>query len=180
MKWWAVLLIVLGCLGVGCVGGFAIGFFTGGAAGAAAGTAAGTAAGVLGSRSHTAGSASVEANATAQITAPASVTVGDEFDVRITITNTASTTRAIGNIDFYTSYLDHFSIMSTDAALTTSPDTPHTWQTFNTSKMLVPNGTLTFTWRLRAVKPGTAEGDIDVYVDEHMIWDTVVTKVNPQ
>jgi hypothetical protein len=157
MKWWAVVLIALGT--------FVLGLGIGGAVGGTVGYAAGFAKAAV---DRTENSALPESPVTVTVTAPASVKVGEEFDLIVTASNPGQSLEVLGDLDVDLSYLALFDVVSTQPPMS-SEDQMDSWRTFDTGQSVQPGQTTTLTIRLRAKQAGTASGLVSLYPDSSIV-----------
>jgi hypothetical protein len=137
-----VALIACVSLGLGCLGGFVIG----------AGKAV---TGVL--------QEVFDTNAGFDVSwSSPRVTVGDEFDVTVTVTDMLQRQRVVSDIDFEGALVDAVEIISVDPSpIETNADSEYVEQVFQ--RQLAPGGTITFTFRLKAIAAGEHLGYVYVY-----------------
>ncbi|MEM7697435.1 MAG: hypothetical protein AAF236_03415 [Verrucomicrobiota bacterium] len=104
------------------------------------------------------------------IDAPTEVELGETFTLAIEVLNPTDGTLELGGIDIYDSFLDGFSVVSTDPPVSRSPMAIFGFETFETSETLDPKETHTFTLTLNPVKVGTWKGDFDICTpSEHFV-----------
>lgn len=146
-----VILACLVCLLLGGVGGFIIGLGFN----------------VAGLASRT----TVE-RAAISVAAPAAVKVGETFTVVVTVRDLSGTARMIGDVDIEETYLEGAAITGVDPA--PSGGGSYAGYAVHTMNLAVaPNGVGVVTFTLRAERPGVLSGDVDVYVDSDLAFETV-------
>ncbi|HEY5731219.1 MAG TPA: hypothetical protein VIS72_14290 [Anaerolineales bacterium] len=109
-------------------------------------------------------------NASISVGFPSIVSVGDDVQMTVSITNTSSETMKLSSIDFSLNYLDGFTITDVDPAYSDSGQYDslgggETFQTYYFNQTIEPGETLTVIFNGKAVQPGEFSGDIDVCID---------------
>ena len=105
-----------------------------------------------------------------QIESPEQVTLGEEFDLVVNVTNASESDLTLGSIDVYESLLDGFELISVSP---TPSETSHFigMHTSYFSKKLEAQESFTATYSLKAKEEGLWIGDIDFCTP----WENYVT-----
>ncbi|MDF7797934.1 hypothetical protein P4C99_00565 [Pontiellaceae bacterium B1224] len=113
------------------------------------------------------------------IESPLDVKVGEEFELKLNVTNERETKRLnISDIDISGDYIEGFILISTDPAPRSSMIIPFFEDISYTFGTPVQAGeTKTFTFVFRAEQEGVFRGDIDVCEGQRFITTTVQTVV---
>lgn len=166
MKTLWIVLIALACLVVGFVAGGVAGFFIGVVS-----------AGRLGAQSGPPGSLQ---GVGITVSAPDSVKVGETFTLTIAVTDTLNKQRLIHDIDILSQYLAGATIESIDPAPASRSEI-FDYAVHTMKAPISPGQTRTVTFTLRATKPGTFVGVVDVYVDSDFASEThpIFTTIEP-
>lgn len=109
-------------------------------------------------------------NAEVQISAPVSVDVGDEVEIRITVRNTSGQSLELSSIDFSLNYLNGFNVYRVDPQYSETSQFDslgggETFQTYYFYLTVEPGETLTLVFSAEALLPGDFSGDVDVCID---------------
>lgn len=109
-------------------------------------------------------------NAAVQVNAPINVSVGDDVEVRITVSNTTDTSLEVSSIDFSMNFLDGFNVYQVDPPYSESSQYEalgggETFQSYYFHRSVGPGETLTLVFSAQAVTPGDFSGNIDVCID---------------
>jgi hypothetical protein len=149
-----VIFIAVGALGLGCLGGFVIG-------------AGKTMSGLLQS--------AIETNANFDVSWQSPpVSVGEEFDVTVSVTDLLQRQRVIADIDFEGAFLDAVEILSIDPAPSQSTsDVEYVEHVFQ--HQLAPGATAQFTFRMKALAAGEHQGYVTVYDHDYDFISIPVT-----
>lgn len=111
-----------------------------------------------------------ETTATATVSHPGTLTVGEPFDLIVTITDPAATTLSnINNIDFFGDIPQHFELNATDPKLERGDkfglsDYVELWL----SQELPVGGSADITFNLTPLKAGEFDSTLSVYFDEYI------------
>jgi hypothetical protein len=173
MKWWAVLLISLGTL--------LLGLAIGGAVGGVAGYGTGYAKGLVDGASSQPPVPMPSTAVTLTVDAPASVNVGETFNVTCIATNPPNgPVESLGDLDFDWTYLSGFELVSITPTLQHETQADE-WQTFYTNAVVQPGAAQTFVLKLKAKTAGTYMGDVSLYVGDFddLLSQSVQTVVVP-
>ena len=111
------------------------------------------------------------------LSAPAKVTVGEEFDMTVTVTNPNSSSVTLDSIDIYHEFLEGFELISVEPAAKDSTDYGTLgFKSWDYGTELAAGQNLDIVYKFRAVKPGSYSGDVDI-CNPQQDFTTVVAKI---
>ncbi len=108
--------------------------------------------------------------------APAFCSVGDTFEITVTVRNLLERERKLGNIDFKSGYLKGFAVESVTPTPADSSKSVG-YYLYEMRQVIPASGTLEVRFNCRAVNEGDFEGEICVHVDSaHLRWTNIVLR----
>jgi hypothetical protein len=105
-------------------------------------------------------------NASLAVDAPATVQVGETFDLVVTVKNHAELSQVVKTVDLGDALCDQFEIVNVDPAPAGTVQ-EYGWHEYTYDTVMPAEGETTFTITMRARYPGTHEGSVDVYMVDY-------------
>lgn len=114
---------------------------------------------------------------------PADAVVGEAITLQVVVTNELDRQRTIGNIDIADAFLEGFNVLSVEPPAK-SQSRIMGYTSYSIVTTVPPQGETTVTFTLEPAAPGSFVGDIDIYVDSDIQFETrtiqtVVTDTTP-
>ena len=109
-------------------------------------------------------------NVNVSVDSPISANVGEDIEIRITVTSTSSESLELSSIDFSMNFLSGFTITDvnppySDIGQYNVPGGGETFQTYYFYRNIAPGDTIVLTFSGKAVLQGDFSGIIDVCID---------------